>query len=166
VTPELKAVLDRIAEYFEARRVMNAIFRQEDPGKIHECRGVELRVDDLRALLAAADPAGEATRARQHKAAADIQDLTADLFPELRHQPLTDESCGVIPTKAGSRLVDEYRAHRTEQHPKAEALSCPHCGQDVHVEANGTIGVHTIRAGLVTGPHGNPITCPAIGSKP
>lgn len=37
-----------------------------------------------------------------------------------RHRPLTDESCGVIPTKAGRRLVDDYRAHRTQQHPKAE----------------------------------------------
>lgn len=38
-----------------------------------------------------------------------------------RHAPLTDESCGVIPTKAGRRLVDDYRAHRTRQRPRGDA---------------------------------------------
>lgn len=36
-----------------------------------------------------------------------------------RHRPLTDESCGVIPTPAGKQLVDDYRAHRTQQHPRS-----------------------------------------------
>jgi hypothetical protein len=70
------------------------------------------------------DPIDEAKRARQHEAVADIQDLTAELFPELRHRPLTDETCGVIPTPRGRQLVDDYRAHRTEQHPDEHFDGC------------------------------------------
>lgn len=54
---------------------------------------------------------------RQHQAALAL--IPADI--DYRHAPLTDEPCGVIPTPRGRRLVDAYRAHRTEQHPKAAA---------------------------------------------
>lgn len=57
----------------------------------------------------------------QHEAAADIQDLTYEILAAedgSRHKPLTDEPCGVIPTPRGRQVVNAYRAHRTEQHPK------------------------------------------------
>jgi hypothetical protein len=34
-----------------------------------------------------------------------------------RHVPLTDEPCGHTTTPAGTRAVNAYRAHRTQQHP-------------------------------------------------
>lgn len=49
---------------------------------------------------------------------ADFEQLLTLVKPADRHRPLTDEPCGVIPTPRGQRLVAEYRAHRTKQHPK------------------------------------------------
>lgn len=45
----------------------------------------------------------------------DTQLSAAHDEPNSRHQPLTDEPCGVIPTQAGL----DYLALRRQQHPKA-----------------------------------------------
>lgn len=57
MTPDVQAAVERVREYLEARRVMNAILRQEDTGTLDSCRNVSLRLADLRTLLAALDPA-------------------------------------------------------------------------------------------------------------
>jgi hypothetical protein len=61
VTPETRAAADRANAYLEARRVTNAILRQEDNGVIDSRRNVELRLDDLLTLLAAARQAAQPT---------------------------------------------------------------------------------------------------------
>lgn len=55
MTPEVRAARDRITAYLEARRVMNAMLRQEDTGTLDSCRNVSLRLNDLRTVLAALD---------------------------------------------------------------------------------------------------------------
>lgn len=57
MTPDVQAAATRIGEYLQARRVMNAILRQEDTGTLDSCRNVPLYLSDVLALLAAADPA-------------------------------------------------------------------------------------------------------------
>jgi hypothetical protein len=42
-------------------------------------------------------------------------DVLAQIAADQRHRPLTDEPCGVIPTKAGL----SYLTNRRQQHPKA-----------------------------------------------
>ena len=137
MTPELQAAIGRAASYLDALDHERATLASVKPfyvdGRIDERRGTDgnthvLYRGDIRALLAALDPAeqpndpdAETRRARQHQAAADLQDLTYQLFPDEpyapRHRPLTDEPCGVIPTPAGL----DYLRDRHQQHPKEPA---------------------------------------------
>lgn len=125
MTPETQAAAERVRAYLEARRLMNAILRQEDTGTITSCRNVELGLADLQQLLTAldtAEPIDDAKSARQLEACAELQDITYELFPDApyapRHQPLTDEPCGVIPTPRGRQALGAYRDIRQQQHPR------------------------------------------------
>ena len=122
MTPELRAAAERVNAYFEARRLLNAILRQEDNGVIDACRNVELRLADIRLLLAAIDPTEQPTDLAAaawgtHRVTSGLTGIRAAHEHEQRHAPLTDEPSGVIPTRAGL----DYLALRRQQHPKAAA---------------------------------------------
>ena len=102
------------------------------------------------------EPVSDPVSVGQHAAADAIEELTHDWLAQ-RHRPLTDAPIDRIPTPAGRRLVDDYRAHRTQQHPTG---TCAECGQTIYLENNGSIGWHPI------GERPDLRTCPGSGSRP
>lgn len=99
---------------------------------------------------------------RRH--AADIIRTALDGYLTDLETERVDEPIGHIPTPSGTRLVADYRAHRTRQ-PETTTSTCPHatcthCGQSVYLEADGRIGWHPVGEDL------NLRSCTGSGTRP